>query len=396
MFSRLIMGKDLDEENTQAFLESVYETGNYRMATIRTDLRGDETCLELTLYPETLNKILLRAGFDYEGTFSSYSFDRAALRSGLEFQHKDGLSLLLRTSILDELSIGISVFRPLGPYFFLSAEADLVREQKLMIKGILNREEMDPDRYLYFHGTLKGGLRFNRYNSLSLWPEYFWFREDEKDYTTAGIGAAYVFSNLDYSLFPSRGFRGKIENHFRLVPESIPQAPELFDLLSVDLTAAIPLGSRFSLGFSGFASSLFAAPELPPKFSAFEDEKAGRIYFPHASGIFIGEKRAALSLFLQFEPRKSLSMLGGRLIFSLAAAVGRAGDYKWNDWGNFTKDDLIWNTSLGVALVPLKYFGLQIRTGAGGAGSKVDGGHRPAAFVSLDIGMSGLQKRLFQ
>ena len=386
LFSRHIMGKALDEKNVPAFLERIYETGNYRMATIRTDLHGGETCLELTLYPETQNHFLLRAALDFEGTFSSHSFDKTALRSGFEFRAKKGYSLLLEASIMDELSVGLSMFQPLGPHFFLSAEADLVRDQELKVKGIMDTEKIIPDRLLYFKGILKGGLRFNRYNSLTIWPEYFWFRQEYGDHTMAGAAAAYTYSSLDHPLFPFRGFWGRIENHLRFTLNT----PEPFDLLSLDLTAAIPLGSHFSLGLSGFASSLFGEPDLSFLFSTFEVEKTERIFFPHASGIFSGERRAALSLALRFEPMESLTILGGKLIFSLAAAVGRAGSFEWNEWENFGKDDLIWNASIGVGLVPLKYFGFRIRTGAGGGG-----GYQPAPFISLDVGMSGFQKRLF-
>jgi hypothetical protein len=180
----------------------------------------------------------------------------------------------------------------------------------------------------------------------------------------------------------------------RLVPEFTPgftpHDPEPFDLASIDLTASIPLGSYFSIAASGFGSSLFGRPELPPGISAFDFENLQRIYFPHAAGIFSGEKRAALALALHFEPWKNLSILGGRLIFSLAASAGRAGSFEWNEWGDFVKNDLVWNTSLGAALVPVRNFGLQIRAGAGGGG-----GRQPAPFISLDMGMSAFQKRLF-
>ena len=402
-FSRLVMGKILEEENITAFLESVYETGNYHMVTVRTDLRSGEAFLELILYPETENRFLFRSTLDFEGTFSSRTYGSTALRGGIEFRGKDGFSLLLGASIMDELSIGLSILRPLGPLFFLAAEAGLVREQELTAKGILGREETVPDRLLYFRGALKGGLAVNRHNSLRLWPEYLWFRaatpgltgdfrEDDQIYSMAGIAAAYTYSNLDYLLFPSHGFHITLENHLRFTPDN----PELFDLVSVDLTGAIRLGGYFSIGLSGFASSIFGEPELPPDISTFNLENVHRIYFPHASNIFSGEKRTALSLALNFEPLENLSILGGRLIFSLVFAAGRAGSFTWEEWADFGKEDsigmggLIWNASFGAALVPVRNFGLQIRAGAGGSGND-----KPVPFVSLDIGMSGFQKRLF-
>jgi NTE family protein len=395
-FSRLVMGKPLEEENLTAFLESVYETGNYHMATVRTDLRSGEALLELILYSETENKLLLRSALEFEGTFSSQTNAGTALRGGIEFLAKDGFSLLLKASIMDELSLGLSLLKPLGPHFFLATEADLVREQELAVKGLIGREETVPDRRLYFHGALNGGLRVNSYNSLGLGPEYLWFRtalpgssgdfrEDDEIYSIAGIAAAYTYSVLDHLLFPSRGFRLRLENHLRFTTDDLKP----FDLASVDLLAAIPLGGNFSVDLSAFVSSVFGEPDLPPDISTFSPESVNRAYFPHASNIFSGEKRTALSLALRFEPLENLSILGGRLIFSLAAAAGRAGSFAWEEWANFGNDDLIWNVSLGAALVPVRNFGLQIRAGAG------NGKDKPVPFISLDIGMSGFQKRLF-
>ncbi|MDR1804099.1 MAG: patatin-like phospholipase family protein [Treponema sp.] len=397
MFARLVMGKAMEDENVTAFLESVYETGNYRMAIVRTDLRSGEALLELILYPETESKFMFRSALDFEGTFSSQTYAGTALRGGIEFMGKDGFSLLLKASIMDELSLGLSILRPLGPHFFVAAEASLVREQELTVKGILGREETIPDRLLYFHGALKGGLRVNSYNSLSLWPEYLWFRtalpglagdfrEDDQTWSIAGIAAAYTYSNLDHLLFPSRGFRLRLENHLRFTTDDLKS----FDLVSVDLGAAIPLGGNFNIDLSAFVSSVFGDTELPPDISTFAFESVHRAYFPHASDIFSGGKRTALSLALRFEPLENLSILGGRLIFSLAVAAGRTASSTWADWADFGNDGLIWNASFGAALVPVGNFGLQIRAGAGGSGKD-----KPVPFVSLDIGMSVFQKRLF-
>jgi NTE family protein len=400
-FSRLVMGKPLEEENVTAFLESVYETGNYHMSVVRTDLRSGEAFLELILHSETENRLLLRSALDFEGTFSSETYANTALRGGIEFLAKDGFSLLLKASIMDELSLGLSLLRPLGPHFFLAAEAGLYREQELTIKGIIGREETVPDRLLYFHGALKGGLRVNSYNSLGIGPEYLWFRtalpgpggdfrEDDETCSIAGIAAAYTYSNLDHLLFPSRGFRLRLENYIRFTTDDLKP----FDLVNVDLLAAIPLGGNFTIDLSAFVSSVFGEPELPPDISTFASESIQRAYFPHASDIFAGEKRTALSLALRFEPIENLSILGGRLIFSLAFAAGRAGSYNWalalEEWADFGNGGLIWNASLGAALVPVRNFGLQIRAGAGSGGKD-----KPVPFVSLDIGMSGFQKRLF-
>ena len=385
-FSRLIKGRPLQAENSAAFLKRIYETGNYRMVTARTDTRGGETYLELTLLPETHNRLLFRAGVDYAATFSSRSSGRIALRSGIEVLGRRGFSLLFENSVIDELSVGLSMIQPLGPRFFIGAEAELVRDQNLTVTGTINRGETEANRFLYFHGMLKGGLRFNRNNSLSIRPEYFWFRDEDQQHTMAGIAAVYTYSSLDHTLFPSRGFRGRVDYLLRFTPGSDP-----FNLLGVDLTAAIPAGRRFSIGIAAYASSLFGVTELPFRLSAFGFDTIHRRYFPHAHHVFCGKRRAALSFALQFEPLESLTLLGGRMIFSLAGAAGRFGSFEWNNWNNLRDNELIWNASAGMAILLSRLPDIQLRGGAGGGG-----GHRPAPFIALDLGMDGLRKRLFQ
>ena len=385
MFSRFVRDRALEEKNITVFLEKIYETGNYRMASVRTDLRSGETRMNLILYPQSENKILFRAGFDYEGTFSFDSSTMAALRSGVEFNARNGFSLFFRASVLDELSAGLALFMPLNPHFFLYAQADLVRDQELKTTGIISRDNIVTDRLLYFRGALKGGLRFNKYNSLSILPDFFWFNDGDKTNSMAGISTAYTFSNLDNSFLPSSGFRLRLENCFRFYLND----PEPFDIVGFDLAAAIPLGRYFGIGTSVYGSFLFCKINLPSVISGFDYEKTGRYFFPHISDIFTGEKRAAVSISFKFEPRGNLGLLGGRTVFFLNMAAGRAAN-DWKEWADFGNGNLIWNASLGAAFTFIENIGVMLRAGAGGGG-----GSRPAPFISLDVGIKRFQKRLF-
>jgi len=383
-FSRRLKGRVLDEENITFFLDKIYETGNYRTVTVRTDTQSGETFLEIKLQPMGENRLLLRAGLDYEGTFSTESHNRTALRSGIEYQWKDGTSLLMKASIMDELSAGISLFKPLSPYFFIDAKADIIRDQELTLKGILNREEITPDRLLYFNAELKGGFRFNSHNSLALWPEYFWFMDEDTHFQEAGLAAAYTFNNLNNSLMPSRGFHFRLENRLRFsLGTAVP-----FDIVSANFTALIPMGRKFSLGLSGYGSSLFGNSDLPPGITTFDFDKTNRVYFPHTYNAVSGENKMALSLAFQFEPVENISLLGGRFIFFAAVSAGSS--YQWDNWNDFGKDSIAWNASLGAALIPLNILSIMVRAGAGGGN-----GSRPVPFVSLDLGMNGFQRALF-
>jgi hypothetical protein len=195
----------------------------------------------------------------------------------------------------------------------------------------------------------------------------------------------YTYSSLDNIFFPSRGSRVRLENRLRFYPaDSV-----LFDLVSVDLTSSIPMDQKFSFITSFFGSFIIGSPGIPPEYSTFDLENVRRIYFPHALELFTGEKRAAVSLSLQFVPQENLSLIGGRLIFLLTGTIGFAGSFEWNEWDNYA-NNLVWNASFGTALLPTRNFGLQIRAGAGGGG-----GNNLVPFVSLDMGMSSFQKRMF-
>ena len=389
-FESLIKGKALTEENITAFLDKIYETGNYNRAAIRTDTRNAVACLELILFPETENKFLILAGLDFEGTLSEYSSIKAAPRAGIEYRWKDGASIFLKIAILNEISVGLSFFRPVGPYFFLSAEADLIRNQELWTKGLLTEDPATPDRLLYFRGAIKNGIRINSHNSFSFWPEYYWFKDQNITNSMAGISASYTYNKLDYSIYPSGGFHIKLENNLRFALDTAPDDIKPFDIVSMDLAGVIPLGTHFSLCTSAYGSFLFGAPGIPSDISAFSPDKIQRIHFPHAPGVFTGEKRAALALTLQFEPKESLSLFGGRMIFSMTVTGGRSGSSDWADWADIRKHGLLWNAHLGATLVLVENLSFQIRAGAGGGE-----GHSPAPFVSLDLGMSRFHKRLF-
>ena len=395
-FSKHLKDKALDENNVTDFLESIYATGNYSMVIVRTDTPpgSEDTGLEIILYTMSEKKVLLRVGFENEGTFSSLSSTRSAMRSGVEFLWKDGSSLLIRMSALDELNFGLSLLRPLSPHFAVLAETDIFRDQDIIIDGVLGKKETAPHRLLFSRSAITGGFLVNRNNSFTLGPQFYLFmeqessdpREDKTFFAIPEFNTAFTYSNLNNSLFPSRGIRVMLSNGLKFFPKE----KQPFDLVSLDLVTMVPLGRWFSMGISGYGSSLFGDVGIPPDISTMSSEKAHRIFFPHAPPvIFSGEKKAAASLAFQFEPVENLSILGGRLLFLLAFSAGRAGSFEWNEWDN-TREELIWNISFGSALVPIKNFGLILRAGAGGGD-----GLAPTPFVSIDIRLSRFQKNLF-
>ena len=384
-----LRGVPFDEENLTAFLDKIFLTGNYRSISARTDIRSGETVLELIFYPGIESGVNFRAGLDYEGTFSFDSSTRAALRTGLEFNLKNGSSFLLQTGVLDELSAGISAFFPINPYFFLAAQTEIVRDQRLNTNGFLDNDAVSSisiERFLYFNGSFKGGIRFNNKNTLSLTPGYFWLKNENDIFSATGVNAVYVFSSLDNLFYPSRGFYLRLDNFSGVNIELLSGRP-FFNLASLDLTAAFPVGARTSLAFSGYGSFFYGETFSPSVISSFSRYSAEREFFPHKPGIFTGEKRAALSLSLRHELAGGFSLLGGRTIFSLTASAGRSVSSGWRIFADLWDGNIAWNVSLGAAVILLESVCFQLRAGVGG--------NRPAPFVALDIGMRQFRKQLF-
>ncbi|MDR2965933.1 MAG: patatin-like phospholipase family protein [Treponema sp.] len=366
-FNRLVKDKELNEENTSAFLDSVYAIGNYRNVQIRIDNRAEESILEVDLYNENKNNILLRGGINYTSTFSSISSYKTAIRGGIEFQGKDGTSVLLGASALDVVSVSLSFLKPISPEFYFLAAADLVRDQEQIEAGFMTSKDISLDYFFYLRAILKGGVHLNRNNTLIAGPEYFMFWYEDNTYTIGDITAAYTYSNIDYNIFPTRGIRIKLANSLRL---NFSNDISLFDLAYIDIEAAIPLHYKLSIGFSGFASCALGDSKLPPQISVFGFRNIYRYYFPLASSTITGENQAACSFSFQFEPWRNLSIMGGRLIFLLSASAG----------GSFNFDH--WNGYIGAALVASKSFSLLLRTGV--CGNK---NNAPSPFLSIDVGL---------
>jgi NTE family protein len=381
-FNRLIRDKPLEDAALSSFIRSIYETGLYRFVTARTDARGEKTRLELMLYPVETQKILFLAGGDYAGVFSSRSLSRISLRTALEFRGLTGKGsvLGLESSVMDELSLGLFWLKPLGSTVFVSARAEILREQDVVILGPLSgKGKVNQD--LSGRAEITLGFRFNRRNRLALSPEFTWIKTGSNPDRAPGLNLTYTYNRLNHRFLPARGFFAEIGNTL-LLP--LP-ADDFFlsDMLTADLRAAIPLAGGVSLTAGAFAggridSRKAALPRDIPflSFSAYD-----RFFFPHLTGRDRRDAhKAAASLALQWEPWKNLTLLGGQMIFLLSGAAGELAA----GWDDFSREDLLWCASLGAALRLNNRFGFCLRAGAG-RDPAADRG-RAVPFISFDIG----------
>jgi NTE family protein len=379
-FEKRIKGRALEGDALSSFVNRVYETGAYRFVSTRTDARGSETSLELTLYPAESSKILFLAALGYYGAFSpEFTVSRVSLGSALELRGLSGAGSVLRlsSSIMDSLSFGISWLKPLGPRAFIMGEAEIAREQDVVVLGLLN-DEGRVNQDLSGRGALTWGIYFDRHNRLALSPEFVWIKADETPDRAPGFALSYTFNSLDYSFFPTRGFYGELKS---TLWAPLPAEDSPVDMVSADILAALPLGRRFSLAARVFAGSRidFRDAALPSDIPFLSFTDFDRRFFPHVSGRErYGAHKAAASLSLQFEPWKALTLLGGQMLFSLSAA---AGELMASDWEDFRPGALVWCASLGAGLRLGKKTGVSLRAGAGGEKLR-----RAAPFVSFDLG----------
>jgi NTE family protein len=281
---------------------------------------------------------------------------------------------------MDELSLGLLWLKPLGSTVFVSARAEIKREQDVVILGLLS-DKGKVNQDLSGRAEAALGFRFNRRSSLALSPEFTWIKTGGNPDRAPGFRIAYTYNSLNRRFLPAGGFYAEIGNTL-LLP--VPADGFLLsDRITADIRAAFPLGGGLSLAAGAFAGGRIDSRnaaftrDIPfLTFSAYD-----RFFFPHAAGRDSrGAHKAAASLALQWEPWKNLTLLGGQMIFLLSGAAGEltAG------WGEFSREGLLWCASLGAALRLNNRFGFCLRAGAG-RDPAVDRG-RAAPFISFDIG----------
>jgi NTE family protein len=381
-FERLIKGKPLEEAALNSFIRGIYETGSYRFVTARIDARGEKIRLELRSFPVETRKIRFLAGGDYAGVFSAQSSSRIALRTALELRGFTGEGSVLRlgSSVMDELSLGLFWLKPLGPVVFVSARAEILREQDVVVLGLLS-DKGKVIQDLSGRAALTLGFRFNRYNRLALSPEFIWIKSGDDPDRAPGVGLAYTFNGLNHQFFPTRGFYAEIGNTLRL---PLPSGDFSFSgMITADIRAAVPLGKRVSLAAGLFAGGRidFAGAAFPPDLLFLTFTGYDRFFFPHVTGRESrGAHKAAASLALQVEPWKNLTLLGGQMIFLLSGAAGEV----MPAWDEFDREELFWCASFGAGLRLNKQFGFCLRAGAG-RDPAADSG-RVVPFISFDMG----------
>ena len=380
-FTRFLKDKPLESARLEDFIRKIYEIGNYRFVAARLNDKQGKTELELLLYPNSYKGLVWLFGGNYQGIFSEAAVNKLSMQGGVQIQGLSGPGsvLFLGASWVNLLSFGMVYLQPLSPQTFVIAQTEIMLDHNITSSGF-SWKDPDENRLAMFTAELSGGFYINRNTAFKAGALFFAANPQAQDGRNKAFGfkTNFTYNDLDYLFYPSSGIYASLENRFCFPLPFDP--PWFFDIVSLDLKGALPLGSGFSI-----SGGVFAGLEPGSKLSRLEGLSAGftafdRQYFPNVYGIdnFYSYKAAA-ALALQYMPWKNLSILGGQLFFSVSASAGEL----FNELEDFSFDELISNVSFNIGLRLKKNYGIMLRFGIGSNGSS-----SPAPFLAFDLGQA--------
>jgi NTE family protein len=399
-YNKLIKNKKITEKNIDEFIRIINNTGNYDYIITRIDTRDGANTLNVILANNTMDLVNteILASLAYEGTASSDSVSTVSLLGGINFNGLSGpdsrLSLLF--SVPSNISGTVSYLHPFTPDMFLFGDITAFRKQITIVSGsasigIPNGEERGNSKILVnCGGGASFGIKFNESNLLMTGPGFDYMNcssglTDNDSFTSLSSNAFsfrfdYRLSTLNSSIYAVKGLYINVVTTFVFPVE---KASPVYNMLSIDSSAAFPIAGSFSI-----IANIFAGADIPgnPAGGVNSGQKpffgftTDRMYFPQiANDIYYYSNKAAASLLLQFRPWQNITILGGQLVLSLGASVGKLDD----TLSNFKEfSDYYWNTSVNLGLKITDKTGLSLRAGMG---RTLTGS--PSPFLAFDAGV---------
>ncbi|MDR2481991.1 MAG: patatin-like phospholipase family protein [Spirochaetaceae bacterium] len=388
-FARIIADKSLDEDNLNAFITSVYNTGNYSSVITRIDTRSGIPVFELLLTPVNIKQTAIRITGSYDSTFISDAFGLLSLKADLFSFGLFGYGSVLcaGTEINNQLSTHLTFFQPLKYNLYLLANTVYIHETNVIttLFGSGNNNKpigWDTEFKLGIQSvkktTFDSGVRFVYLNSEAVLSEGAAVSE-KNNIAFAGF-AGITFNSLNSYILPSKGSYVHIVNSLYFPAPNNTQ--NTFDLISTSLCTAFPLQNQFSLVFRGFAGlelthTLHENPILERYFSW---NTYDRTFFPQtSSNIEYGTIKGAGMITFQYCLKESLTIFGGQSFFSVSAGAGTV----LKAMTDRPLERTLWNISLNGAVKFSNTFAAKLRIGAG----KLSGGD-VSPFIAIDIGSS--------
>jgi NTE family protein len=349
-------------------------------------------------------------GGSYRGTFSSDAISKLDLTTALQWRGSTGPGSVLSFSatFMNDFSARFQFMQPLSQKTFVQVGAEFAQDQDVITAGY-SRREITGSRILRGEGGMKVGVKFDRNHLFTFGPRLVWMDTSrvegipEIPTETAGDGIAspanfgvpfsldYSFSTLDFPCLPTRGYFVNVNNQAILTlkgdssslddrGDPLPMPP-VYDIVSVDFTAVVPLNEQLGVAVSLFAGSdvTMNLAKVPTQMPVFGFNTFDRMFFPQIAGKqHYGAHKAAAAITLQFHPWKNVTIFGGQLFFSVNAGIGEVAPA----FADFSGDTFLWNLNAATGFRLNDAFGVQLRFGAGS--KEFTNELKP--FISLDIG----------
>jgi NTE family protein len=390
-FNRLLRDQPAAQERLAAFIDAVYQTGNYTFVVTRIDTRGEYPVLELRLVHADSRSSYLALGLGVQQTLASDVFIKAVFSLDAQMRGLTGPGSVLAVGVTTPgiLSIRGLFLQPINQKLFFTGRIQAAQDQDVITSGFTWQGRKGNSIISAEFGAGLG-FKIDNNNIVSLnasWfsgthidsaIDFFSFAYDIKNGVsthTFGLSAGWEFNTLDYQVFPNRGLFLNLENT-TLFPAG--EGKFASDIVSADFSAAIPVTEKITFAFNAFAGGdVTGTMKKHPSLAVLRGfNTADRLFFPQISGRQrYGAAKTAASMAMRVQPFSSF--LGVDWFLGLSGAAGSV----YNDFSALSREDLYWNANINAGIRFTRSFGVILRIGAAK-------GARPETtpLVSFDLG----------
>lgn len=406
-----VQGDKLNQDTLEEVFHILRLTGNYQLVVLRSLQGKAGTVLQVELTPSVQKNIRLSLGVDFRLTTGMASSSQFNLSPELQFRGLTGPASVIsvRGTFIDDFGGKFFYFQPFTPYIYGQMESnfhqdkyartsrnkkiptqvqEISRWKNKISVGFKTRTNslLRVDGFHHYLDTNE--LTFSQDKNLMYYMENT--NMEYRHLQDIGLKLNFVLDFQEKHIFAERGFYGDFWAKI-FFPLQHLHWNNFAITAGADMHHSIPLGTKFTLSFKGFAGfDVMERMKSLPGYVMIEGfNNYDRAYFPQIpSEDRYGLHKLATGLSLQFKPLPWLTIFGGDLFLRLNAAVGNVA-YDFQDIiplkpeseNTIQKQPLLWNSSLGMGVRFSESFTVYLR---GGIGSTSQG--RITPFFALDIG----------
>ncbi|OJF77289.1 MAG: hypothetical protein BKP49_02130 [Treponema sp. CETP13] len=375
-----------NDDSLHVLLEDMYNSGNYKTVTGRITKTNDEDeLLEINTTEKEPVDYSILFDLNYNVTFSKYVNN--TLTFSTDFQKRGILGkdsvLSFKGTLFNTLAIEVMYHQPILEHLFLQFDSSYSYNY-YFAKSLFSSNDSPVDigikkanSEILFGIPFPQSVYFNAGTGINWQDTTEEINEGSQSYNLK-IFSKFMVNTLDYNSLPSKGTYLSIENNNILPIENTNEIPYA-DILSIDYTQLIPLGKNVSLLFANYIGTNLDENIIKNKniIPIYGFSTADRQFFPQIiDRTHYGIHKTAISSTLQFSPNKQLTIIGGKLFFSVTGAIGNV----WDSFDSITIKQLEWRSSFDTGLRITDNLSIIARIGAGTTK------YEALPFISLDLG----------